>query len=71
MSKAPSIPAFRYTVLTVSPGGLPDEHTVRACYFQESGAYTVWKDAEHAVVDAFKTSAVLRISRAEKPLELV
>jgi hypothetical protein len=71
MSKGPSMPVYRFTVLVSGAGAVPVEHNVKACYFQESGKYTVLKDAEHAVVDAYKTDAVLRISRAEKPLEFL
>jgi len=71
MSKGPSIPVYRFTVFATAVRDLVDEYTVTACYFQEQGAYTVLKDAEHAAVSAFKTDSVLRIMRAEKPLEFV
>lgn len=71
MPKGPCMPTYRFTVRTAGAGGLYDEFECVAAYFQESGAFTVLKDVEHAVVDAVKTADVVRISRSEKPVELV
>lgn len=70
MSKLPSLPLYAFTVHTVSPAnGLPAELVaLTAAYFQESGPYTVFKDVDHSVVEAFKTDFVTRIVRTEKPV---
>lgn len=69
MSKPVGMPVYVFTVYTVEPTGIEwDSGMVTAAYFQEAGAYTVFKDAEHAVVEAYKTAYVSRIVRTEKPL---
>lgn len=40
-----------------------------AAYFQEQGLYTLFKDAAHVAVSAFKTELVTRIVRSEEPVD--
>lgn len=71
MSKLPGLPLYAFTVHTLLVGaGAVEEASgaITAAYFQESGAYTVFKDTEHMVVEAFKTDLVTRIVRTEKPV---
>lgn len=63
-----SMPTYAFTVYTMEPGIEGDSGAITAAYFQESGAYTVFKDSEHAVVEAYKTEFVSRIVRTEKPV---
>lgn len=71
MSNAPDLPVYAFTVHMVSPTGLPQESSgaITAAYFQESGPYTVFKLADHSVVEAFKTDYVTRIVRTEQPVD--
>jgi hypothetical protein len=72
MSKLPNLPVYAFTVHTrdqyadgtfkVTTGA------ITASYFQEQGQYTVFKDTEHAVVEAYRTDLVTRIVRTEKPV---
>ena len=71
MSKLPDLPLYAFTVHTMPLiEGFPEESAgaITAAYFQESGAYTVFKDSEHTVVEAYKTELVTRIVRTEKPV---
>lgn len=69
MSKAAFLPLFGFTVHTVNAEGSPDElKSLTAAYFQESGRYTVFKDVEHTVVEAFRTDLVTRVVRTEQPV---
>jgi hypothetical protein len=68
MSKLSDLPLYAFTVHTLEPDGLLREGAITASYFQEQGVYTVFKDTEHAVVEAYKTEFVTRIVRTEKPV---
>lgn len=69
MSKAGFLPLYGFTVHTVTPGGLQAESgAITAAYFQESGRYTVFKDTEHTVVEAYLTDLVTRVVRTEQPV---
>lgn len=68
MSKVSDMPLYAFTVYTTESGIEWDSGTITAAYFQESGAYTIFKDAEHAVIEAYKTAYVSRIVRTEKPV---
>lgn len=70
MSKLPSLPVYEFTVHTGASFGEEQSHTLTAAYFQESGTYyTVFKDTEHAVVEAYRTDLVKRIVRSERPVD--
>jgi hypothetical protein len=71
MSKTADLPTFTYTVHTLSTtGGAEFEHEpVEAAYFQEQGAFTVFKDAFHLSVAAFKTDLVTLILRSDEPVD--
>lgn len=57
-------PLLDHTVLHLQLGSSDTaEYHVLAAYFVEDGSYTMFKDGSHAVVAAFKTSAVVLISR--------
>jgi hypothetical protein len=68
MSKLPVLPLYAYTVHWTGLDGLTQKAAITASYFQESGVYTVFKDTDHSVVEAFKTECVTRIVRTEKPV---
>lgn len=72
MSKLPELSTFEYSVTLISPGsGLAAAASdVLASYFQESGAYTVFKDDLHTAVAAFRTELVTEIRRSEDPVDL-
>lgn len=63
MPKGSDIPSYRFQVEIRSLDGLCEEHTVHSAYFQDAGVYTVFKDADHAVIQAFRTDLVTRIVR--------
>lgn len=69
MSKLVGMPMYEFTVYVLEERGLLEEYKVVAAYFQESGRYTCIKDADHAVVEAYRTDLVTRIVRTEKPVE--
>lgn len=69
MPKAFDMPLYAFTVHTaLADKTLASSGAITAAYFQEQGAYTVFKDTEHAVVEAFRTDLVTRIVRTEKPV---
>lgn len=68
--KVTRLPLYAFTVEWTGLDGLGREGAITAAYFQEQGAYTVFKDPEHTVVEAFKTACVTRIVRTEKPIGL-
>lgn len=68
MSKLADPRMYKFTVTWMGLDGLTQEAVVTAAYFQEAGPYTVFKDVEHAVVEAHKTDLVTRIARAEQPV---
>lgn len=65
MSKLSALPSYVFRVTWSALDGLPREDSVKAAYFQEQGVYTVFKDAEHAAVDSYKTDHVVRIERRD------
>lgn len=69
MSKMPDLPEYTFTVSTEGFDGMQRDDKVEAAYFQESGQYTVLKDATHVPVSAFKTATVLQIKRSAEPLD--
>lgn len=56
-------PMHRFTVTQTNLSGDIGNYHLTAAYFVEDGAYTLFKDSGHAVVEAFRTDTVLRISR--------
>lgn len=70
MSKLPDLPSYEFVVVLASPVEMSmEDRTVTSAYFQEERSYTLFKDAGHAVVAAFKTDSVIQVLRAEKPVE--
>lgn len=69
MSKMPELPTYEFTVFTQMGSAAPQEHTVLASYFQESGRYTMLKDDIHVVVAAFRTDLVTTIWRSGDPVD--
>jgi hypothetical protein len=69
MSKLSDLPTYAFTVHTVDVDLKSQVGAITASYFQEQGAYTVFKDSEHAVVEAYKTDLVMRIVRTEQPVD--
>lgn len=65
MSKADSLPSVAHTVRVHDVDTLVKDYQVQAAYFQETGRFTVFKDDAHAVIDAFRTDTVLRITRGD------
>lgn len=61
---APALLMYRFTVTQMDLRSLSVEnYHLDASYFVEEGTYTLFKDSGHATVEAFRTEAVLRISR--------
>lgn len=46
-----------------------ESEPIEASYFQEQGVYTLFKDAGHVVVEAYKTDLVTRVVRSEEPVD--
>lgn len=71
MSKLPDLPTFEYTVGLLNPASVTvmEADAVLAAYFQESGAYTVFKDDLHTAVAAFRTELVTEIRRSDDPVD--
>lgn len=69
--KGPNLPEWEYTVyvLSVSEPVVEPVKGVIAAYFQEQGALLLFKDADHTVVEAFRTDLVTRIVRGDEPLD--
>ncbi len=61
---------YAFTVHTISPATMTETASgaLRASYFQEQGAYTLFKDDSHMVVEAFRTELVTRIVRTDEPV---
>ena len=71
MSKMPELEVFEYAVTLIHPGtgAVSKAENVLASYFQETGAYTVFKDEVHTAVAAFRTELVIEIRRSEGPVD--
>ena len=57
-----AIPEYVYEVGLVKPY-MGDQF--KAAYFQEQGTFTIFKDAAHAVVHAYRTDLVASIARKD------
>lgn len=64
------LPTYAFTVQTLCPANMLETKSgaLRASYFQEQGAYTLFKDTSHTVVEAFRTELVTRIVRTDEPV---
>lgn len=66
--KSPELPEWEYTVYLMSVADMSVEPVKGICaaYFQEQGALLLFKDADHTVVEAFRTELVTRIVRGDE-----
>jgi hypothetical protein len=56
--------SYDFVVILCAPVELTvEERSVTASYFQEERSFTLFKDASHAVVAAFKTDFVVQVLR--------
>lgn len=70
MSKTADLATFEFAVHTLAPDGSWYKHKpVEAAYFQEQGAFTLFKDAFHIAVAAFRTELVTQIVRSDEPVD--
>lgn len=69
-AKSPELPEWDYTVhLLAVDSMLAEPVEVVAAYFQEQGSLLLFKDADHTVVDAFRTELVTRIARGDESVD--
>lgn len=61
-SDGDAIPEYLYRVTLVEPYSFDE---FRAAYFQEQVSFTVFKDAAHAVVSAYRTELVVAVTRED------